>query len=176
MALLYKVTLSIPSSFLSLVSDYFFFLFLCMCMKVREISDPKSPLQSIDRYSSQLLFLHLSLSFLCFLWIYHLKVMRLRDPRRGYFHVLLFQLWGRGLMCYMCVREVPHQSIYYHDIRFWFLCVVWVYVCLCWVVVSLIERLGQKEEGIAHANKPENVSDDQILEMMLLLMIVGSFS
>ena len=49
MALLYKVTLSIPSSFLSLVTDYFFFffLFLCVCMKVREISDPKSPLQSI---------------------------------------------------------------------------------------------------------------------------------
>lgn len=29
------------------------------------------------------------------LLIYHLKVMRLRDPRRRYFHVLLFQLWGR---------------------------------------------------------------------------------
>ena len=66
MALLYKVTLSIPSSFLSLVTDYFFFFsfFVCVHESKGNLRSKKSlTIYIIDILPSYYSFIFLSLSF-----------------------------------------------------------------------------------------------------------------
>lgn len=161
MVLLIKVTVQRPL-FLALCNfSPFLFVFVGeFCMKVRDILDPKFsynlqifPVNAHTCSASFVLF------GICFSCTYHLKVMRLRDPR--YFHVLLFQT----KFIVMTMREVPPLArccvilipltSYHHTMH------MHVFGCvICGgmgyeQVVSNVERDGQKRiihvlVGVAH--------------------------